>query len=308
MKRFVVIHGGAGSTPGAVAADFAGVIGITRARQRTAWADGHSFVEIADIDHDRSVLEVNWTDLRKASASMWGVLRHILYMVTSMLDVAAAPLSGISGRVVRLYRILLFSATPGAVCLLIMGAIAFTIEDTGLRRLLLIVLAGGFAVLAVYLQRFGKHFRWIWLWLVPILALVITAMPRPLAETSRFVPLIGEMRKDWFVGVLVGMDLAAVAEIVHWRRAGIAVQASYVSLLYVPYIVSNAVMTWLTLLTMGFLSRFRLYPKLEGLSPLPGLDRFERAATIVFGTLGMLALVLPLLLYFRPGNTNDKKP
>jgi hypothetical protein len=300
MKRFIVIHGVAGEAPGTLATRVADAVGIRYGRQQTVLSEGRSFVEVSD--NERSVLEVNWTDIRTASASVLGVLRHVLYMMTTMVDVAAKPLTGISAYAVSLYRAILFAATPGAVTILIMGAVAFTVEATEFRELLLLSIGVAFVGVTLYLQRFGGHFRWLWLWLIPMLALIVASIPRPIDKTSVFVPFLLSIRATWFLAMILSLDFAVLAEIVHWRKRGIATQATYVALLYMPYLIVNAVTTWATLLCMGYLARFPLYPRLENLSPLPGMDLFERAATIVFAGLAVLAFLLPAVAYIWPKN------
>ena len=298
-KKLIVLHGVGGSTAGTVASDVARVIGLSNADQRTIWLDGRSFIEIANLDDDRSVLEVNWSDLRKAPATTWGVLRHVLYMLTSMIDVAQSRLGGFAATLVATYRMFLFSGTVGAVAVMLISAAAFTIDNTGTRRLAVILLAGAFLVAAVYLQRFGRQFWWLWAWCAPVLIYSIVGVTRQLAEADTLVPIAIKLRAVWFLGMLVALHACAVASVIRFRRHSLAIQGAYLAFLYIPFLITNALTTWVTLFSMTFLSQFKAYDDLQRLGAMPGLARFERAGTVVFGSVAVLALAAPLVGYLR---------
>jgi hypothetical protein len=158
MNRTIVIHGVGGAEPGRVASDVASSLGMRIGEVKKVWSDGCEFVEIVDIESRRAVVEVNWSDL-VSPVGVLGVIKYLLYVLTSMVDVASQP----KMRAAVIYRALLFTVTPGAVFLVLAVSAAFVIENNATRRLALMLLLSASSVLTLYLRRLGSHFHYLWL-------------------------------------------------------------------------------------------------------------------------------------------------
>ncbi len=295
MKRVIVVHGVGGGMAGHVASTVARTLGFARARVSTVWLEGQPFVEIVDEVRQCAVLEVNWSDIRPRRKTLAGVVAYTADIVTSMLDVAAAK----APLLVPLYRIVLFTINPGALLLSLTSATAFVVGENNLRRLLLVLALLASSFVAFYVQRFGRYFVWLWPW-VGLVGLVVfmgwnECLPSEgwLPKAFRFARMLS------FLGVLLTLVGSVVEMVGRLRQEPISVRATYLALLYAPYIALNGLISWVTFLAFSFFAQFPArYSDLERLATPSGLSQFERAATYVYGGLAVASLLAPAVPYW----------
>ena len=85
---------------------------------------------ITDDEQQRSVLEVNWSEFRAPKKSAFGILQHLTFLLTSMVDVASASARWMA----PVYRASLFTITPGAVIFVLAASVSFVIVDDNLKQ------------------------------------------------------------------------------------------------------------------------------------------------------------------------------
>ena len=225
---------------------------------------------------------------------MSGVLRHALFVVTSMVDVAAAS----AGRLGAIYRAALLTVTPGAMLFVLAAAAGFVIVDDNIRRLALTLLALGTAAAALYMRRFGTYARLLWPWAAGVAAIAAASFLQPLEPDSHVVAAARVARMLGFTGVMTALNLAAIGMLVVSRHSPWSIRLARLALLYLPYIVINGVMTWATFLGFALFSRMpERYEMLEAMSTPPGLESIELASTLIIASLAVLAVGAPLALY-----------
>jgi hypothetical protein len=301
MKKILVVHGVGGTTPGVVAGSVASCLGVLKGEVRRVWSDGREFVEITDQSAQRSVLEINWSDINPAAQSV-GILTYLLHIVTSMLDVAA----GSHRWFAKIYRAMVVTVTPGAALFVLASAASYVVDDTNLRRLSLILLTIGLAGLTLYLRRFGSHFLLLWPWVAAIAIVTAASFSHTLqlvttwhglTKDSSLVEAAKIARMLGFVGVMTALDAAALESLIVSFGRPLPVKLANLALLYTPYVVMNGIMTWLTFLGFAWFARFPNHLTLERKSTPEGLAQFELAATVVITFLGLFALLAPTVLY-----------
>lgn len=184
------------------------------------------------------------------------------------------------------------------------AATAFVVEDNHLRRLLLALAVAGASALTLYLRRLGSYFILLWPWVIATAAVAAAAFFRPLQATSAVITVAKGARMLGFFGVLVTLDAATVEAFLQLRGHSVSQKLGRLALLYAPYVVINGLTTWVVFLSFAWFSRFgHRYPDLDRISTPPGLEQFEFVATVVIGALGLFALLAPIFLYVRGGNS-----
>ena len=298
MDRVIVIHGVGGSIPGKVAGEVASSIGLSKGSVNSVWSLGREFVEIVDANGKQSVLEVNWSDLNPTTKTL-GVLRYLVYIVTSMVDLTI----GSGNRSAHLYRALLFTVGPGSVLFGLAVATAFVVEEASLRRLILISATLVLSVLIIYLRSLGSYIHFLWPWVVGVAAIAMLAFLHPLAMDGRVVQIAQAARKFGFLSVILALNAAAMEALYRLRLRPLPEKLAQLALLYTPYLVVNGITTWTVFLSFAWFSRFAgRYTELDRISTPPGLEQFERSATITIAILATLVLLVPIILYFRGAN------
>lgn len=193
----VAIHGVGNAKPNEIASALAGLLGFRSTRQTTAYSEGSSFVELQDEESGNSIVEVNWADLLKSHSTILGVLRHICFIVTSMLDVAS------SGSVlIRYYRLVLLTITPGAVLFTVATAIGVSVSTDWYRSLLLFLLLLASLIVFWWLLQLGKHFRFFGLWIGLVAVTWFVATPKQLTSYHPLMALSAIGRAGGFLLVL----------------------------------------------------------------------------------------------------------
>jgi hypothetical protein len=303
-RTVIAIHGVGDAQRRELARTLAGTLGFRSATLTDVVAERTLLTEARDAGSGDRVIEVNWSDILKPKSSLSGLLRHHVYLVTSMVDVAAKGDPDDARWVVRLYRWLLFTVTPGSIYLSIATAVAHAIPDAGTRRLVLIATLLAWCALSWWFLRLGKLYHWLWPWAVAAFALMLASWAHPLALEHPIVRIAEAARKLSLYGGIVSLVLAAASSL-RARGRGWDQRLARLALLYVPYIAMNSVTTWIGLLGLGLLRReYKAgYCAWEAhVLPEPmarALAGVELWTTIAFTALGLAALALPLLGYRR---------
>jgi hypothetical protein len=309
MRALVVIHGVGPAVPGGIARTVATTLGLRQTRQSVVCLDGHSYVELVDEKSGIAIIEVNWTDLVQTRANPWGVLLHLWYVVTSMLDIAAHDVGERRSRLIRVYRTALLTITPGAVAFTLSTAIAVAFATRWQRMLLLALLLIAWTGLVSWLQTFGKHFRWLWPWVPAVAAVAIAATTGPIPADGQLMWLALQARGIGFGLVFVTLTLGFVEAIGSPARSLWGPRLARGAFLYLPFIALNALMTWVTFLCLYLISKYGQHYDAWERAATPHLDYagLELATTFVIGGIGILGLVLPLVGYalFRDSTTTD---
>jgi hypothetical protein len=271
---------------------------MDRARQSTVRVDGQLLVEITDVDSADRIIEVNWADLMSAPRTAAGVLIYAWYLITSMLDVAARDTD--AGRLigVRLYRWALLTVTPGAVLFTMSTGIGAVVDSPWLRPMILALITLSAALLTWRLRPLGEHFRWLWAWVALVAIVTVAAFPAPLSESGLLVRLSRPARQIGFTGVMLLLSLASLEMWVRWRRTSTDTRLAHLALMYMPFIVLNSAMTWIGVIALSVLARAnpeRYREWEQRLTPHFDFARVEAAATVVLGSVAVLALVMPLI-------------
>lgn len=271
----------------------------------------HIVTEVLDATSGDRVIEVNWGDVLKPKSSLWGLLRHHIFLITSMVDVAVMGYPGHAQWIGRIYRWLLFTVTPGSVFLSISTAVAFAVPQAGVRRSALIILTVGWCVLSWWFLKVGRLYHFLWPWGLGVLALAVVSWTRPLQHEHtmlRIASIARELSLGWTIVFLV------IAAALALRPAGRTwdERLARLALLYVPYIAMNSVTTWLGFVGLAVLRQqypggFNAWE--EHVLPPPmarALAGVELWTTVAFSVLGVAALALPLWGYFggRPRSAN----
>jgi hypothetical protein len=287
--------------------------GVTR--QTTVYAGGEALLEFTEEATKNSVIEVYWADLLQPKSTATGLLRHLSYIVTSMLDVAVREINGRFSPIGWLYGLALLTLTPGAVLATLATAAAVSIPGAGHRRLILLTVLIASVFLAVWLWKLGQHFVGILLWGVTtafVIAVFIAALHEPIdAATHRLVALSGTIRTVGFGSVILLLVLATgECWVRRWQQPR-DTKLAYTALLYLPFIVINGLMTWIGVLALSYVSDYPNYRSWEEVM-LPSENGMnvrwaviEGATTVVIGSIGLLALILPGIGYLIGADSSN---
>lgn len=312
-RTVIVVHGVGRAAPAVVGSAVAHTLGFGPARQATVYQDGHSLVEIEEEVSKNAVVEVNWSDLLRPEAVPISIVRHLWYIISSMVDVATSPSPGYSFLLANAYRIALFTFTPGLVALTLATVIAVSLPLWWQRSVVLSSLLVGFVLLTLWLQKQGRHFRWLWLWLAPLVTILAIATLKPLRATDWIIETSGTVRTIGFTAVVLLMTLAAAQGWLGLRGKPREVKLAYTALLYMPFIAVNSLMAWLAFLGLSAIRGFSNggYSEWEA-AVVSGAARqiypqMEAAATLVIGLIGALAIFLPLVGYAMARRGRTKK-
>jgi hypothetical protein len=318
-KTVVAIHG---VGPGAAAETGRAVaqnLGFRVARQTTVYADGEALLEMTDEDTGDSVIEVNWADLLEPKSTSTGLLRHISYIVTSMLDVAARDIKGkFSPPFGWLYHLSLLTITPGTLLFGLATATAVSVENDLDRALIMLLLLLATVFVAVWLRKLGQHFIGLFLWGATFVAIAVVwfaAFYQPLLA-GQLAPLLWWARICEFTIVIGLLFLAMVECWVRWWKQPLATKLAHMALLYLPFIVMNGLASVLGVLALSYISGYPGYTSWEaGLWKVAGPELtpsryalIEAATTVVIGGLGFLSLLLPAIGYLVGAGAKEDPP
>jgi hypothetical protein len=315
-KTVIVIHGVGQAAPSEIGRAVAQSLGFRSARQTTVYADRQVLMELTDEATGDSVIEVNWADLLQPKSTSTGLLRHICYLVTSMLDVNVRDIKGkFRPRFGWLYRLVLLTITPGAVLFTLATATAVSVESDWRRWLILLSLLFASVFVAVWLRKLGQHFIGLLLWGATIAAITsvwFAAFFQPILATHQLVTLSGKTRALGFAGVILTLFFAVVECVVRWWKQPFKTKLAYMALLYLPFIVMNGLMSWLGVLALSFISGYSGYQSWEAAlwSAADSMTNrrwalIEVATTVVIGGLGTLSLLLPAIGYLVGAGTKE---
>jgi hypothetical protein len=261
--------------------------------------DGERCVEFTDEASGDAIVEVNWADLVQTGRSPLGVALHLWYVLTSMLDLAASGHDGSRARLIRLYRAALLTVTPGAVVFTLATAIAVSFDAWWPRMVLLTLLAAVCAHLASRLQALGRHFGWLWPWVVIVGIVAVAASFGPVPADGLLTRASLKARQIGFLLVFASLALGFLEAITQLPRSSWAPRLARGAFLYLPFIAMNGFMTWLGFLGLSVIARYGVdYANWEATATPPfDYAAVEMAATVVIGAIGVMGVVLPLAGY-----------
>jgi hypothetical protein len=313
-RTIIALHGVGDAVRGCIGSELATTLNLGAVRHAPLTLSGHAFLELRSEKGDR-ILELNWSDVLRPKATIAGALQHLWRLINCMVDVATQAFDGQSLPFARVYRWALFFLGPGIALVTLASVITIVSHRSPVGYMVLAALIGGATAGAWSLRNWGLHYRWLWLWIVGALAILI-------ADIGGFqnlvqVAMMGDggriVRGIGFAGTAVFLGLAVLESTISWRKKPWAVRAAGAALLYVPYLVRNGITSWIVFLGLGVIQKLVTEDEFKslqvGLSPGFNLRLLEMAGTIVFLAVSLWALALPAYGYwanrFKP---NGKLP
>jgi len=300
-QTIITVHGVGQAEPGAISKTLAATLNFGVCTEVISVYRGFRFLELRDNDSARSIVEVNWSDLVKPRSSGVGVIRHVWYLLTSMVDMLAEGPKALGAKA---YRWALFTMTPGAAIFLSVTGFSTLVADNWLRRSLLFAMIIGAAATVLSAREVGRYIDWLWAWFAGALFVAGLSFFHPLPLEHIVQAFARQVRALAFFSVLLTVNWAALESFFAKRHSSTLVRLSNLAFLYIPFIAMNSLMSWVSLLGMAYVKRLSptLYPTWEQnvLQTRFDLGRVELGATVVFGVLGLLSFLLPWFEYRFP--------
>lgn len=306
-KAIITIHGVGQSKSGDVARDVAKACDFSKQSATTIQIKQHQYTEITDERTGNCVIEVNWADILRADSSMAGTLRHLCYIVTSMLDVACTNLHesrilGLTESFLPWYRCALLTLTPGAVLFTIATAIAVCVPDNLIRTLVLVFLVLVSTYIVRWLCLLGEHLQWLWLWVGLVAFTSLIAIPAPIPPEHYLMMLSSDLRGFGFLVVLPLLLLSMLECLIRGLRESRSKSSivAHLGMVLIPFIAMNGLMTLLSFVWLSLLPQGAAYNAWEAAiwkntMPRETYALAESAATWIIGGLGILAILLGVI-------------
>lgn len=313
MKRIIIaIHGVGNSDSGEMSKGISEVINLKTATQEKLLIDGDEYFQIKALDDSETILEVNWSDIMKPTKNIWSVIKHIAFLVTSMLSIfdlkfADRFLKDKSqlSRVLNIGKLLRFcfeSLLLGSVIFSVFTSVGMVIDDSIDKFILLFAILLLYSFFVYKSAKYSKNFIWGWGWLALCIlytGLLLFHYPfRNILENFSF-----RIREILQIVVTVLIFIAFIIYLwLYLKKEDKSVIAAEFSFSYLSYIAYNSVSTVITLASVILLKKFGLesaYNAWEETSKkfiAFDLAKAELATTIVYSIIGIVPITL-LLVY-----------
>lgn len=306
-RTILLIHGVGRIEPRVVGDAIAKLLAWRSSTVREVLVGEDRLLEYERHDGEKSLLEMNWSDILRPRRHVLDIFRFVAYLVTSLLDLAVEGRGGAAGDAAhaawpaRAYRLAVTVLSPGAVLLVTFIMVGASVEDDRQRLLFGLVALVAAGSLAIALQRLGTYFRWLWPWIGACGCVLLLSVPQQIDPRGDGAWILAASRALRGLGFLLVVSLLAIAALAslcttrgqRWER-----RVAELALLCLPFIAINIAMTWFSFLGMELMSGFGGFAAWE-VAMRPPMDWYaaEMATTIIIAAVGVLGILLPLAGY-----------
>jgi hypothetical protein len=267
--------------------------------------DGQCFPRAVSESQSTRIVEVNWGDLRRPMRTPFGIIRHLLLLMSAMLTVPLALCgdTAVGRKALGLYRAVFETVIFWAV---LFPVITMLITTSSTRAGTAAFACGGAAFIGILAFLFGKFSLWYRAGFVWSIAVVIVgAIAVGLPDKSLYFLTLISARIYVTAQVLLAVLLSACAFELLFRRRGLTAEQrlGQLALLYFPFAILSGLgaLLWSATLypskSLGHLfkaARFESWGSvfLKGLHY--DLRPVEWVFTLAIGLAGTLALSVAL--------------
>lgn len=191
----------------------------------------------------KELVEVNWADIQRASQTSVGFLRHLVYILTSMLSLGSEDL-GPSRRPIRAakwYRAAFESILVWCIYPPVLLSLLSISEILLIRTVIALLVMTFVGLLATYLKRFSKLFCFGYVWVLLLVALYVLLVFDIGSTTALTQFATGCLSYGQLIVALL-LVAASVEVLVKWLKQYSKEQMlSRLAFLYTPFLVISAI-------------------------------------------------------------------